>query len=242
MFEYTGYHDKIVIVCPIHGEFEKRLSDHISKRKPQGCKLCSSINQTENAKVYYTTDDLEAINSSIFENYFTYPEQEPFTGRSKVQIKCPTHGIFLQTYYSHKAGHHCNKCSYLIRSSKRKALNCRGFTTLLHAKAFRLGIPYEDFHCTLYLVRLKKGEEDFLKIGITSTSIAKRFQTLPYDLTEELVLSLPLEVAFTTESSILSQFSKYAYKPLERFGGYTECFSIECLSEIKNVLLARNGQ
>ena len=48
---YKNAHDKVTIICPIHGEFLKSPNNHLSKK--QGCPICSEIKQLKNTN--YTT-------------------------------------------------------------------------------------------------------------------------------------------------------------------------------------------
>lgn len=102
------------------GLFQKAISDHISKRKPQGCKICSQIQQTENAKKYYTIDMIREIGKEKYESFYTYPDQEPLLMSEKLSIICPIHGEYKQVLRSHiQNNHHCNDCSYVSRGLER---------------------------------------------------------------------------------------------------------------------------
>ena len=41
---FTKMHDKVTIICPIHGEFQQTLSKHISKK--QGCPKCGALKRS----------------------------------------------------------------------------------------------------------------------------------------------------------------------------------------------------
>ncbi len=49
-FEYLGILQKIKIICPIHGMFEKSISKHLSSN--QGCQKCSSKNTGRKKKTH----------------------------------------------------------------------------------------------------------------------------------------------------------------------------------------------
>lgn len=63
LINYKTRHDKITIICKIHGEFEKYSGDHISRNNPQGCQKCRpkkhskiSIDWLNYMKVYDNVD------------------------------------------------------------------------------------------------------------------------------------------------------------------------------------------
>lgn len=46
---FTKMHDKVTIICPIHGEFQQTLSKHISKK--QSCPKCAAIQRSTKNKL-----------------------------------------------------------------------------------------------------------------------------------------------------------------------------------------------
>ena len=88
---YTGYHSKFNIECPLHGLFEKTLAMHLDKRRPQGCPECSKIDKAESAKIYYDINQIREIGNKVFNNLYTYPDQEPIVAHDKVKIICSVH-------------------------------------------------------------------------------------------------------------------------------------------------------
>lgn len=60
------------------------------------------------------------VSSIIHNNKYDYSLVEFINTKSKVNIICPTHGVFEQTPEYHKNGSGCIKCSYEIRQSSTK--------------------------------------------------------------------------------------------------------------------------
>ena len=102
---WNGVDNKIVIVCPKHGDFEMRPACH---KKGRGCQKCSKENKIQYNKL--STD--EFINKSIIShgNIYDYSKTK-YEGADKyLTIICKKHGEFNQIPSNHyKYG--CRKCS-----------------------------------------------------------------------------------------------------------------------------------
>ena len=259
------------------------------------------MKRIEDSKVYYDIDKIRSIGEEVFQNLYTYPDQDPIRPHEKVRIICSKHGEYKQILNSHKNGHHCNKCSYELRGKERSksledfiqdAINIHGdkhdyskyvyinkytkgiiscktcsltfsMTPQLHltsklgcpqcrvksvngdniySKAIKAGLTYEEYPCNLYLVEFNKNPEQFLKIGVTTNTVAQRFCKSKYAITVHCLYKLTISEALDQEKSIIEEFKNSKYQPLIKFKGQTECFEFNSLTNIKNVLLARNGQ
>ena len=100
LVDYKNNINNIMIICPIHGEFEQRPSNHLFG---SGCKKC----QIENIKndTYIEKCKLK------FNNKYDYSLVEYKNNRTKVKIKCSEHGIFEQTLKDHLKSNGCPFCS-----------------------------------------------------------------------------------------------------------------------------------
>jgi hypothetical protein len=110
-FDYTksvvgGWHDKVIIICKIHGEFSLAPSNHLSNKR--GCQECT--------KVKLRLDQAKATSKFIEEaitlrgNEFDYSKVDYINNHTKVLIMCRTHGEFLQAPDKHLMGRGCPKC------------------------------------------------------------------------------------------------------------------------------------
>lgn len=103
---YVDYYTKVIITCPIHGDYEQNLYDH---SKGRGCRKCKSdiISQ----KIRKDKKDF-VEKSNLIHNYkYTYDKVPySFIVKEKVMITCPIHGDFKQTADSHKRGCGCPYC------------------------------------------------------------------------------------------------------------------------------------
>ena len=96
----TKWTDKVIVTCPIHGEFEKVAYAFLAG---QGCKLCGNK--------YYNTNKFVDKAKQIHNDKYDYSKVEYKDSNTKVCIICPEHGEFWQTPISHLRGSACPKCA-----------------------------------------------------------------------------------------------------------------------------------
>lgn len=95
--EIQGVDTKVIITCPIHGDFEQTPYKHINRK--QGCPICGKI-QKGLSKRLSQSEFLERAN--LVHNYKYDYSKAIYKGiDTKVCIICPKHGEFWQTPYSH---------------------------------------------------------------------------------------------------------------------------------------------
>jgi len=97
---YFDSRTKVVITCPIHGDFEQTPNNHLSKSN--GCYKCLNT--------CYDTESFTTKAKMIHNNKYDYTKVDFKDSRTKVVITCPTHGDFEQTPTSHINGYGCYKC------------------------------------------------------------------------------------------------------------------------------------
>ena len=199
---------KVSIICPIHGEFLQRPAGHLSG---QTCFKCRKPPLPP-----FTTKEFIEKATKIHDSLYDYSLVEYTTMRKKVKIICPVHGVFEQKPISHihsKAG--CKKCNN-TGWSKTKWIN-------LSNKKNNLPI--------LYIIRCFNKSENFIKIGKTSDKIYDRFNRskIPYSYEVIKEIKDSAEFIWDKEIELHKKFKDYKYKPILKFPGYTECFTLEVL-------------
>lgn len=107
--EYINNKERIVINCPIHGDFLQRPDDHLSGH---GCISCANEDHRLGLEEFIRRSVI------IHKNLYKYPPQEYVTSSTKVLIICKEHGEFKQTPNSHLKGHGCPTCASLKKDSK----------------------------------------------------------------------------------------------------------------------------
>jgi very-short-patch-repair endonuclease/predicted RNA-binding Zn-ribbon protein involved in translation (DUF1610 family) len=104
---YVNTHTKIDVVCHIHGTFSIDPGSHLIGN---GCFKCGIItSSSKNRKTQEQFID-EALN--IHGDKFDYSKVEYVNINTPVIIKCPSHGEFLMTPYSHNFGNGCPNCKH----------------------------------------------------------------------------------------------------------------------------------
>lgn len=105
--DYINTHTKVIITCPIHGEFLKSPANHVSKK--QGCPRCT--NGDTNRFI---------TKAEIIHNYkYDYSKTIYKGSLTKLHIICPIHGEFSQLANNHLSGHGCPNCANDKRSRER---------------------------------------------------------------------------------------------------------------------------
>lgn len=105
--ESKSSHDKIKIICPMHGEFEQRLHFHI---KGHGCPKCSYIRIGDLSRL--TAEEFVARGILVHGTTYLYDNTNYINMSTKVTVTCKTHGDFDVKAHDHifnRCG--CPKCS-----------------------------------------------------------------------------------------------------------------------------------
>lgn len=136
--KYSGYHGKITIICPEHGEFEQILGNHI---RGSGCPKCKI-----KKLVHLNTKGVETFFEKAKEIHgekYDYSKIKYVNRNTKVCIICPEHGEFWQTPKEHINGQGCPKCHNLYSDEKERQEHF-----LEHVRAIH---PDLDFSKTKYV-------------------------------------------------------------------------------------------
>lgn len=94
---YTGSRNRVIITCPIHGDFIQKASNHLSKH--YGCPKCGISNRANKRKLSIQ-EFMERANK-IHNNKYDYSKVNFDNMHQKVCIKCNKHGEFWQTPAKH---------------------------------------------------------------------------------------------------------------------------------------------
>jgi hypothetical protein len=101
--EFISSTIKVDIICPIHGLFKQKMTNHIHYN--QGCPKCSSTHKS-NINLFIKRGNI------IHNNKYDYSNVLYINSTTKVDIICPIHGLFKQMPQSHinkKTG--CPECN-----------------------------------------------------------------------------------------------------------------------------------
>lgn len=209
---------KVTIACRKHGVFNQTAGDHLAGK---GCRKCRTEEVAERQR--QSPDVFICRAREVHGEKYDYTLVEYVSARRKVKIVCPIHGVFEQTPGSHlKQG--CRKCA---------DENLPGAYSLkvLHRDPELASRP-----SVLYYLKFESDTgEMFFKIGITTTSVSKRFAgyaAAGYRIKSLSEIRLSLLEAFEREQHLLKTHCRHCkYRPLKgnrkgfKFGGGSECFS-----------------
>lgn len=202
---YKGYDSLIEIICSKHGVFTQEASNHLQGK---GCNECYG-------KVAYSNKSFIKKANEVHKNLYDYSFINYQNNYSKVVISCNVHGQFLQSPANHLKGQGCPSCG--------KEINAIG-DTLINIKKNKKYLPG-----IFYVLEMFNDKEHFFKVGITSNSVKKRYNTnklMPYDYEILLEADIGMVDAYENERYLLQEFSNYKYIPKIKFNGKEECLSI----------------
>ena len=110
---YVRGTDRVVIVCPKHGEFEQKAQGHLCG---YGCRKCKYEKKKKNC---YTLESFIEKANEKHNNFYDYSKVDFKNTSTKVVIICPEHGEFEQLPSAHLQGSRCRDCGYKIVTEKQ---------------------------------------------------------------------------------------------------------------------------
>ena len=99
--DYKNNLTKVIIVCPVHGEFEQRPHQHTAG---EGCLKCANKSKAKSCSE--TVLDFQKVHG----NRYDYSKVNYKNSHSNVTIVCREHGDFKQSPSNHKRGNNCPSC------------------------------------------------------------------------------------------------------------------------------------
>lgn len=103
---FVDYTTKVCIICPKHGEFWQHPISHLNG---SGCPKCWKERESEAHSI--TQEEFIAKAKLVHGDRYDYDETVYVNSNTLVEIKCKTHGLFLQRPDSHLAGRGCPHCN-----------------------------------------------------------------------------------------------------------------------------------
>ena len=103
---YENDAKKVIITCPIHGDFKQTPNKHL---QGQGCPKCSAIKNGLSKRIGLE-EFIERAKSVHGERYEYFDNVEYINCDTKIPIKCKKHGVFMQRPYQHLTGGGCPIC------------------------------------------------------------------------------------------------------------------------------------
>ena len=148
---YKNNNTKVKIICPDHGVFEQTPGNHLSGK---GCKVCAGLCRD--------TCEKEFVNkaNNVHGNKYDYSKVRYLNSRAKVEIGCPTHGIFEQSPSKHLNGG-CFDCAVAYRAelrTKSAAVRFRESCSKAHEENFSYPEEYKGSKEEIEIICSKHGK------------------------------------------------------------------------------------
>ena len=127
---YCGAKEKVIITCPIHGDFSQYPTNHL---RPCGCPGCTG--EAIRKGRGFGVDGNFDIAAAKLRHGDKYDYSAVVFGGNKVKVSigCPEHGVFLQTPEKHLAGNGCPQCA-VERLADERRLTTEQFIKLATVK------------------------------------------------------------------------------------------------------------
>lgn len=142
------YHSqtKIKIKCHIHGFFEQTPNVHLSGK---GCPKCGSFKLTKEDFI----KKANIIHGGVKYNY----NNIIYSGnKTKINIKCNTHGVFEQTPNSHLMGVGCPNCAGVVKSNTNDFITSAKIVHGVNKYNYNL-VKYVNNHTNIKIICPKHG-------------------------------------------------------------------------------------
>lgn len=110
---YRDYKTKVVITCPIHGDWEVTPSDHLTRDSK--CPKCASNS-------LLGLEEFIKRSNEVHKGIYTYDNSVYVNAISLITITCPTHGDFEQKASAHMEGSGCKLCNGFGFDKNRPAI------------------------------------------------------------------------------------------------------------------------
>lgn len=218
---HTIVNEKFEFKCHVcNSIFDCSWSDvSNAKSKDRLCKTCYPKEYTESEVVARVNN----LNSKVT----AYSATKEGLSHWHVLVRCKTCNKMWTTWANSLIkGHACLKCN-IMRDNNH-------YNTTI---ADRNKEEWINKKAIVYVVEMVGNDERFLKIGITSTTVKKRFSSIKnYKVSIIKEIHTNLYDAVYLESDLHGFISEMSYTPLIKFCGQTECFTLDSLPLIQNFL------
>ena len=228
---YKASREKVTLKCNIHDcTFEQIASDHIRVRRSAkngrwngvsgGCKMCWNDNKVKN--LTHTTESFIEKARSIHRDKFDYSHVNYTERGCRVDIKCKIHGMFQLDSKRHIDINYpqgCPDCSVMTQIiAYHYAIHTNKEDEDIFTKA-------KQIPCFVYVIKINN---HFFKIGITTRTVQKRFESDSFQYEVIKLRKTNMFKAFKIEQRFLKLMEKQNRKyvpPTEVMtSGHTECF------------------
>ena len=154
---YVKAKEKVIITCPIHGDFEQRPQDHILKAC--GCPKCKGDITRETHS--YTKEKFLELAENKHKGKYDYSKIEYINYSTPIKIICPIHGEFTQNPRDHLCTTGCPKCGR-EKANKSESLSQEEFINNANKTHFNKydysKVEYINYTTKVCIICSKHGE------------------------------------------------------------------------------------
>ena len=145
--DYINMHTKVIIICPIHGEFTQ---DGLAHLRGDTCKKCNGL-----IRGIKKIQEFKAIHL----DKYTYDKVVYLNTKTNILITCPIHGDFKQKPENHLKGSGCPSCAgYGFDINKPAILYYLKITTNSNRILYKIGITNNSVNERFTLKELERIE------------------------------------------------------------------------------------
>lgn len=115
---YINSYTKVIIICPVHGEFKMLPCNHIGPQRNE-CKPCAL--QKRNKNLSYSNENIITIIRDLYGDRYDLSKVQYAGYNRKITLICSKHGEFSTTPHSlFNTTHGCAQCGRTIRRSDKE--------------------------------------------------------------------------------------------------------------------------
>ena len=148
---YKSSSNKLIITCPLHGDFEQKANNHLTG---MGCSECSKNKKLTTTEFIFKAQQVHKNPDGTPK--YDYSKTIYTNSRNFVTITCPLHGDFEQRAINHLLGHGCNCCSNNINANKKILTTTEFIFKAQQVHKNPDGTPKYDYSKTEYLQSMEK--------------------------------------------------------------------------------------
>lgn len=105
--------EKVIITCPIHGDFQQVANSHLNGCGCNDCKKDMLRTVALKDKSYFVEKAVK-----VHGDRYNYSKVDYKNSKTNVTIVCKTHGDFQQTPSGHLDGNGCQECGKIVAKTK----------------------------------------------------------------------------------------------------------------------------
>ena len=159
---YLNSNEKVIVTCPIHGDFEVKANNHLNG---VNCKKCqkdgitheiTKLSQKNKSTKTYNTETFIEKCKEIHGDKYDYSKVEYVNSSTKVCVVCKIHGEFYITPNHFLSGRGCSKCSGNYRYTTNEIIE--KFKEIHGDKYDYSKVEYKTTHTNVLVICPKHGE------------------------------------------------------------------------------------